>query len=169
MISSKSGCFDPAWATKVVETSIKDYADGQVSFPTKIVQKIRLKEHDRVNCLPAVNFAKGVAGVKWVTVFPGNPTRYGRQNLTAVIILSELQTGMPLAIMDGTLCSNMRTAAVTTIAARKLACSAPRRLVIFGAGEQSKMHIFFLVHAFPSLSVIHVSTPISTDGYGVYC
>lgn len=154
----ESGCFDSVWATEVVEESIKDYAFGQVSFPIKTVQRIRPEEGDRVNCLPAVNFAKGVAGVKWVSVFPANPTRREHQNLTAIIILTELDTGMPLAVMDGTLCSNMRTAAITTIAARKLACSSPRRLVIFGAGEQSKMHIIFLVRAFPSLSVFHVST-----------
>jgi N-[(2S)-2-amino-2-carboxyethyl]-L-glutamate dehydrogenase len=156
-----SQCSEPEWALSIVSKAIQDYQEDLVYFPTKTVQTIETKHKNRINCLPAVSFARGVAGVKWVSVFPSNPGQHQLKNLTALILLSEINTGMPLALLDGTLCSNMRTAAVSTLAAMKLACATPQQLVIFGAGEQAMMNLIFLKHAFPSLRTCCIYTRTS--------
>lgn len=81
---------------------------------------------DRINCLPATLLEEGVCGVKWVSVFPQNPRKFGTQNLSAIIVLSSLENGYPVCVMDGTLCSNMRVASMGAVAARKLAREVPR-------------------------------------------
>ncbi len=62
-----------------------------------------------------------IYGMKWVSVFPGNPHNHGLPNLSATILLSEIKTGFPIALLEGTMCSNMRTAAVSAVAAKYLA------------------------------------------------
>ena len=77
--------------------------------------------------------------MKWVSVFPPNPEKYGAQNLSAVIILSEIEKGFPLAFMEGTLCSNLRVGAMGGVAAKYLARPDSKRIGFIGAGEQAKM------------------------------
>ena len=58
---------------------------------------------ERINCLPATFKSDGVCGVKWVSVFPPNPAKNGIQNLSAVVILSEIEHGFPIAFMHARL------------------------------------------------------------------
>ena len=46
---------------------------------------------ERINCLPATLLDEKICGVKWVSVFPPNPGRFGVQNLSAIIVLSEIE------------------------------------------------------------------------------
>ena len=75
----------------------------------------------------------GFLGVKLVTVFPGN----GTLNLPAVMgiyLLSDATTGQPLALIDGPMLTLRRTAAASALAARFLARSDARRMVMVGTG-----------------------------------
>lgn len=70
--------------------------------------------------------------------FPRNPKRFDVQNLSAIFILSEIEKGFPIAVMEGTLASNMRVAAIGAIAAKHLARKDSRSIGFIGAGEQAK-------------------------------
>ena len=68
----------------------------------------------RIMAMPAyVGGEFDVAGLKWIPSVPDNPERHGLPRANALVLLSERTTGLPLAVMDGTVVSAMRTGAVT--------------------------------------------------------
>ncbi len=146
-----AGCLDIEMAMDACESAMRDFNDGQVLFPEKIVQIFNDETQERINCLPATFKQKKVCGVKWVSVFPPNPVKHGIQNLSAVIILSEIETGLPIAFMEGTLCSNMRVGAMGAVAAKYLARQSSETIGFIGAGEQAKMHLLAMKTAIPNL------------------
>ncbi len=146
-----SGCLDIGMAMDAAEEAMRLYASGDVLFPEKIVQIFNDDTQERINCLPATFRTKHVCGVKWVSVFPPNPVKYGIQNLSAVIILSETDHGFPIAFMEGTLCSNMRVGAMGGLAAKHLARPDSKSIGFIGSGEQAKMHLIAMKTAIPSL------------------
>ncbi|MBI3636786.1 MAG: ornithine cyclodeaminase, partial [Candidatus Rokubacteria bacterium] len=75
-------------------------------------------------------------GAKLVSVFPGNRAR-GHPTLYATYLLLDAATGAPLALLDGTVLTALRTGATSALAARYLARPDSRRLVCFGAGVQA--------------------------------
>jgi ornithine cyclodeaminase/alanine dehydrogenase-like protein (mu-crystallin family) len=74
-------------------------------------------------------------GCKLVTLFPGNTDRHTHQ---AVIVLFDAANGTPVALMDGTYITAMRTAAAAALAARLLARDDARVLAILGTGVQAE-------------------------------
>jgi thiomorpholine-carboxylate dehydrogenase len=78
-------------------------------------------------------------GLKAVTFYPSNVER-GIPTHMATIFLVDPQTGTPLAIMDGRLITEMRTAAVSAAATKLLAFPAAKILAILGSGVQSRSH-----------------------------
>lgn len=117
----EAGCFDVPASLGVIETTLVKEGDNDVIFPDKVSVIFDDCTQNRINCLPAGIKSQNVYGMKWVSVFPENPHTYQLPNLSAVIILSNLTNGFPVAFMEGTLCSNLRTAAVGAIAAKYLA------------------------------------------------
>src|SRR3989441_7401440 len=80
----------------------------------------------------------GALGAKLVTFYPHNegiPTHH------AVIVLFRAETGEPLAMMDGRLITEMRTAAVSAVATQHLARSEAAVLAILGSGVQARSHL----------------------------
>lgn len=121
------------------------------------------KTQERINCLPATLVTQKVCGVKWVSVFPPNVDQYDLQNLTAVFLLSEIEKGFPIAVMEGTLASNVRVAAMGAVAAKYLAPKNPKIIGFIGAGEQAKMHFLAMKTLFPSLEVCRVSAKTALE------
>ena len=78
-------------------------------------------------------------GAKLVTFYPGNAAR-GVPTHSALIVLFRPDTGEPLAIMDGRLITEMRTAAVSAVATRAMAAEDARVLAILGSGVQARSH-----------------------------
>ncbi len=83
-------------------------------------------------------------GIKWVTGFDGNPTSIGLPAISAVVVLSDASTGIPLALLDGGPVTAQRTAAVSGVAIRAFApaiTSQPPRVGLIGAGVQGHSHL----------------------------
>jgi ornithine cyclodeaminase/alanine dehydrogenase-like protein (mu-crystallin family) len=97
------GCLDFRMAIGAAESALLAHRDGDVMFPEKIVQIFNQETQERINCLPATLLPEKVCGMKWVSVFPPNVPRFGLQNLTALFILSEIEKGFPIAVLEGTL------------------------------------------------------------------
>jgi ornithine cyclodeaminase/alanine dehydrogenase-like protein (mu-crystallin family) len=153
-----SGCFDMPLIMDVVEQTLVAFERGSILFPKKIVQIFDQGTQERINCLPATMLDDKICGVKWVSVFPENPAKYDLQNLSAIFVLSEIKHGLPVAVMDGTLASNMRVAAVGAVAAKYLAKKDAQTIGFIGAGEQAKMHLLAMKAARPSLKICRVSS-----------
>lgn len=159
----EAGCLDFQMAIDAAEAAMLAHRRGEVIFPDKIVQIFNEQTQERINCLPATLKPQRVCGVKWVSVFPPNVERYGLQNLTALFVLSEIEKGFPLAVMEGTLASNMRVGAMGAIAAKHLAPPAPQVIGFIGSGEQAKMHLLAMKAALPSLRQCRVSAKTTPE------
>src|SRR4029450_8455419 len=79
-------------------------------------------------------------GLKAVTFYPSNANR-GIPTHMATIFLVDPETGTPLAIMDGWLITEVRTAAVSAVATKLLAAPDSRILAILGSGVQARSHV----------------------------
>ncbi len=146
----KAGCIDPRLAIEAAEDAIVAYSQGKVLFPDKVSQIFDDQTQDRINCLPATIADENVCGVKWVSVFPSNAAK-SVQNLSAVILLSNTENGFPKAFLEATACSNLRTAAVSAIAAKYLAPKNPVTVGFVGAGQQARYHFAALKNVFPQI------------------
>lgn len=153
----EAGCFDIRMAIEVAEKTMLDFEDHRILFPEKIVQIFDPSSQDRINCLPATLLDEKICGVKWVSVFPRNPKKYNMQNLSAVFVLSEIEKGFPVALMEGTLASNIRVAAIGAIAAKHLAKKDSESIGFIGAGEQAKMHLLGMKVVRPSLKECRIA------------
>jgi ornithine cyclodeaminase/alanine dehydrogenase-like protein (mu-crystallin family) len=91
-------------------------------------------------------------GVKVVGVAPGNPDRR-LPRIQGVFILMDALTLTPIALMDGTELTNIRTPGLSALAVRALASVDAKRLVVFGSGPQARGHIAAVCSVRPIESV----------------
>ncbi|MBN1856066.1 MAG: ornithine cyclodeaminase family protein [Dehalococcoidia bacterium] len=120
----------------LVEQAFGERGRGRVQMPPK--SYLYFNEHGGdLRVMPAFMEGLGQAGVKMVNVHPQNPSRHGLPTVMATIVLFKPETGEPLAIMDGTRITAMRTAAAAGVATRYLARPDSRVLGLIGAGYQS--------------------------------
>jgi thiomorpholine-carboxylate dehydrogenase len=140
--------------------ALVDYSAGRVEQPARMI--LRAGNAEGANngwfaLMPAL--AGDVMGVKTVTFYPGN-AELGLPTHMAVIELLRRATGEPLAVMDGRLITEMRTAAVSASAYCALAplvfAERPRTLGILGSGVQARAHIDALRLVWPELESIVV-------------
>jgi len=141
----------------IIEDSFRKYLHGDIIMPDKISQIFDEQTQNRINCMPATLIEEKICGMKWVSVFPSNAPK-GVQNVTGIMLISELETGFPIAVIDGTLSTKMRTAAVGCVAAKYLAPSKVETIGIIGAGEEARMHFTLLKHLFPTIKECRVSS-----------
>lgn len=88
--------------------------------------------------MPAV--AAGAMGTKLVTFYPKNAGT-DVDTHQAIIALFDPATGAPLALMDGALITEMRTAAVSAVATKAMAAPDAKVLAILGSGTQARSHL----------------------------
>ena len=153
----EAGAFDLPMAIEAARDGLLRFKQGCILFPDKIVQIFDEATQDRINCLPATLLDDQICGVKWVSVFPGNPRKYGTQNLSAITVLSKIDKGYPICVMDGTLCSNIRVAAMGALAAEQLSRPDSKTIGFIGAGEQAKMHLLGMKSVRPGLERCYVA------------
>ena len=154
----EAGCFDIRMAMETAEKTLLSFEESRILYPEKIVQIFDQSAQDRINCLPATLLDEKICGVKWVSVFPRNPSLHNTQNLSAIFLLSEIEKGFPVAVMEGTLASNMRVAAVGGLAARHLSREDSEIIGFIGAGEQAKMHLLSMKVVRPGLRECRVAS-----------
>ena len=120
-----------------MESALTVFSTGRVIQPVRNV--ITIEEGRRyLAVMPAVT--ADVMGLKLVSFYPGNagtahPTHLG------LIVLFDPDTGQPLAVMDGRLITEMRTAAVSAAVTRRLAAPGSHVLALLGSGVQAEAHL----------------------------
>jgi len=119
-----------------MEQALADFSAGKVVQPVRSV--LNVAEHRGFFGVMPVVYGD-LMGAKLVTLYPRNagtalPTHQG------IIAVLKATTGEPLAVMDGRLITEMRTAAVTAVAVKHLAPSNSRVLTILGSGVQARAH-----------------------------
>jgi thiomorpholine-carboxylate dehydrogenase len=134
-----------------MEKALIDFSAGRVTQPVRSIISID-PPGGFLGLMPALT-PDGL-GLKAVTFYPSNIER-GIATHMATIFLVDPQTGMPLAIMDGRLITEMRTAAVSAAATKLLASPDAKVLAILGSGVQARSHVEALriVRAFEEIRV----------------
>jgi len=95
------------------------------------------------------------AGVKIVTVAPDNPAR-GLPRIAAVYLLFDAQTLVPVAVLDGTALTTLRTPAVSVAAVLDRLPPGPLRVAVIGAGPQAVGHVEALAAVRPLAAATHL-------------
>ena len=101
---------------RAIEAAFTDHGRGVVQMPPKMY--ITLPEGD-FRTMPAYLPSLSLAGVKVVNVHPGNPA-LGLLTVMALTIILDIATGAPVAILNATKLTDMRTGAAGAVAAKYL-------------------------------------------------
>lgn len=144
-------------AISVVETALKKKVAGEVLLPDKISVVFDEATQNRINCMPGALLKDKLYGVKWVAVFPENP-KEGYRNVTGTMILSELEHGHTLSVMDAGFLTEIRTAAVGATAAKYLSREDSETIGFIGAGQQARRHLDLVKCVRPGLKKCYVSS-----------
>jgi ornithine cyclodeaminase/alanine dehydrogenase-like protein (mu-crystallin family) len=120
-----------------MEQALIDFSAGKVTQPVRSVITVD-SPGGFFGMMPALT-PEGL-GIKIVTFYATNAER-GIPTHMATIFLVDPQTGAPLAVMDGTLITEMRTAAVSAAATKLLASPDAKVLAILGSGVQARSHV----------------------------
>ena len=122
-----------------MEKALIDFSAGKVTQPVRSVIKVDVPTATGfLGLMPALT-PDGL-GLKAVTFYPSNAER-GIPTHMATIFLVDPETGTPLAIVDGRLIMEMRTAAVSAAATKLLAPTDTKILAILGSGVQARSHV----------------------------
>jgi ornithine cyclodeaminase/alanine dehydrogenase-like protein (mu-crystallin family) len=127
--------WDPLIAA--MEPALIAFSAGRVVQPVR--NMLTIEEGKRyLGIMPAV--AEEAMGLKLVSFYPGNAGT-GVPTHLAMILLFRPDTGEPLAVMDGRLITEMRTAAVSAAVTKHLASPESRILALLGSGVQASAHL----------------------------
>ncbi|GID45462.1 ornithine cyclodeaminase [Actinoplanes capillaceus] len=133
----------PAACRELMREALVALAGGQVFLPLRTV--VRPPELDGLIALMTTHLhgPRPAFGMKSVCVFPGNP-RAGKDAHQGVVTLFDPDSGEPLAVVNASAVTEIRTAAVSALATDVLARPDARVLTVFGAGVQARAHLHAL-------------------------
>jgi thiomorpholine-carboxylate dehydrogenase len=139
-----------------IRQALIDSSAGRVLQPPRTILRPGNHEGPRDGWFAVMPAIYGdVMGVKTVTFFAGNAA-LGLPTHMAIVELLSRATGQPLAIMDGRLITEMRTAAVSAVALDALAPPDVTTLGVLGAGVQARSHLEALCRVRPALDDIRI-------------
>ena len=155
-----AGVLDMERAFDVIAEALTLLELGKCVQPHKVVVRDRedaeSENNGRFNALFAsIKGSRPAVGMKWIGSFPANRSQ-GLPRASAVLILNSPKNGFPVAIMDGTLISAVRTGAVTGLGVRHLAPKNTRKVGLVGAGVQARTQVLGLISALPELEEIAI-------------
>lgn len=135
-----------------LEIMFVEKASQRVEMPPK--QAIHTNGDAFLHAMPAFIPKSNSAGMKWVGGYPENHKR-GLPYITGLLVLNDIETGVPYALMDCIWITAIRTAAATALTAKYLARSDSDTLAILGCGVQGRYNLETLNEIFP-LSKVRV-------------
>lgn len=131
---------------QLLETAFREKGEGRVEMPPK--PGIHTQPDAFIHAMPAYVPALRSAGVKWVSGYPDN-FRHGLPYISGLLVLNDVDSGLPYAVMDCTWITAYRTAAASALSARYLARPASRTVGILACGVQGRTNLEALATQFP--------------------
>jgi alanine dehydrogenase len=128
---------DIGLVNRAVESAFADHGRGQVQMPPKVY--ITLPEGD-FRTMPAYLPSLGIAGVKIVNVHPGNPAQ-GLPTVMALTVILDIGTGRPVAVINATRLTDMRTGAAGAVACKYLSPKKEVVIGVIGTGRQAEAQV----------------------------
>jgi N-[(2S)-2-amino-2-carboxyethyl]-L-glutamate dehydrogenase len=143
-----------------VEKALRHHAERKFVQPLKPYLRWRGGDNhiaDRIIAMPAyIGGDRPAAGIKWIGSKHDNPAVRGTERASALIILNDVESHYPTAVIEGALISSYRTAAVTTVAARYLASSGFQAVACLGCGPIGRMQVDMVLEHFPAVRRVHL-------------
>jgi ornithine cyclodeaminase/alanine dehydrogenase len=130
----------------LLEKAFHEKGVGKVEMPPK--PGIHTQPDAFIHAMPAYIPSLRSAGIKWVSGYPANQSK-GLPYITGLLILNDVETGVPLAIMDCVWITAYRTAGATALAAKYLARPDSETIGIIACGVQGRTNLEALAALFP--------------------
>jgi ornithine cyclodeaminase/alanine dehydrogenase-like protein (mu-crystallin family) len=130
----------------LLEEAFREKGAGRVEMPPK--PGIHTQSDAFIHAMPAYIPSQKSAGIKWVSGYPENQKR-GLPYISGLLILNDVETGIPYAVMDCTWITAYRTAAATALSAKYLARPDSRVAGILACGVQGRTNLEALAALFP--------------------
>lgn len=122
-------------AIDLVAAALIEFSAGRADAPTRLA--LPVTEHNGTSLfMPALVARAGGLGVKFISVFPHNKA-LGKPTVTGVLVLADVQTAEPVALLEASYLTALRTGAATALATRLLAREDARTVAIIGTGAQA--------------------------------
>jgi len=125
---------------EVVEHAFKELTMGTARMPTRVGLTV-FDKAGWMGVMPAYLSGIGSLAAKIVAVFEDNPSKHNLPTVLATLTLNDASTGYPLAFMEGTYITAMRTGAAGGVAAKYLARKDAKTVGIFGTGVQARTQL----------------------------
>lgn len=146
----------PEDAVKAVEKALVEHSNGTYEMHPKIgVHPTQTHPANFIHAMPAYLKEMKACGLKWVAGFANNYTR-DLPNITGIQVYNDIETGIPLAVMDCSYLTGLRTAAVSAIVARLCARPGSEILALAGCGFQGSTHLRFITAMVPSVVAVRL-------------
>lgn len=124
---------------RVVEEAFRQHGLKKVQMPPKLYLYFK-KHNGDLRTMPAYLEEQDITGVKIVNVHPNNPKK-GLPTVMALVVLNSTETGVPIAVMDGTYLTDMRTGAGGGVAVKYLARKNSKKVGFVGTGNQARTQL----------------------------
>ena len=138
-------------ATEVIDlldAAFRAKREGAVEMPPKI--GVHPRDDAFIHAMPAYLAEADTVGLKWVAGYPDNQ-ELGLPYIHGLFVLSDAATGRPVAVMDATWITEVRTAAASMLGLRALAQGPVEAIGILGCGRQGSAHLELAAQVFSTL------------------
>ena len=161
----RSGGWDFHKAIEDVQGALRLQESGQTVMPPEVplrwpnpdasVESLGALLSDAGSyALPAyVGGERPVAGIKW-TSHRSKRIKSDLPHTMGLIVLNDVTTGCPIAVIESGLIGAVRTASVSGLTMARLGWSHARSVALFGAGFQAESHLRMLAQLFPGLEAV---------------
>jgi ornithine cyclodeaminase/alanine dehydrogenase len=133
---------------EILEGAFRAKRTGDVEMPPKI--GVHPRDDAFIHAMPAYLSDSDAVGLKWVAGYPGNQM-LGVPYLHGLVVLSDAASGRPVAVMDATWITEVRTAAASMLGIRALADGPVESVGIVGCGRQGHIHLELAGRVLPGL------------------
>jgi ornithine cyclodeaminase/alanine dehydrogenase-like protein (mu-crystallin family) len=137
---------DMATVINLLETAFREKGAGKVEMPPK--PGVHTMPDAFIHAMPAYIPSLKSAGIKWVSGYPEN-YKLGLPYITGLLILNDVETGIPYAVMDCAWITAYRTGAASALAAKYLARPESKTAGILACGVQGRTNLEALKVLFP--------------------
>ena len=138
---------------EAVESGFREMGNDNIEMPARVYLHF---DKGVLIAMPAYMPGLGAAGTKLVTVHPGNKQAYGLPAVNARIVLNSPENGLPLAIMDGTYVTALRTGAAGATGIKYLSREDSKEVGLCGLGVQGRSQLMGLMEVRPGVEKIKV-------------
>lgn len=159
LVISQKQCRDLVTDEEVlnlVEKVLADYAKGDAVNPIKLHLPFFPDYNGWNNAMPGWLKPENIHGIKWAGFGFNNAAKFGVPSCSAVIVLNEMETAFPIALLDGTTVMSMRTGAAAAVMAKYNAKKSAKVATLLGAGVQGTSGMAMILLAMPQLEEVRI-------------